>query len=218
MGYHNEPCLEHVTVDWFKGLQRAAKIYIPVHVIPLLLFRYHKLARDPVGQIVRTCRATLSSCMFLSTYVFCVKGSQCFLRNWRQCDASWHALVAGMLTSFACVFEQPSRVSELMLYCMPRSLEAAWNYLRKYGFVKSVPRADVMLFSLAMAILCSSQRTDFKLTFHRALCFALGSSPSATAASPSSARIGRGAGAGGGGGSDDNGDDDDSTSQSKKNK
>mmetsp|Transcript_17479 Transcript_17479/g.27283 ORF Transcript_17479/g.27283 Transcript_17479/m.27283 type:complete len:360 (-) Transcript_17479:172-1251(-) len=174
-GYHEGSCLKHSTGDWFRGLIRAGKIYLPVHFIPLLLFRYKALLRDPSEALFKTSIALLRSCCFLTTYVLCIKGTNCFLRNLFKRDATWHALLAGQLTSFACLFEKPSRVSELTLYCLPRAAEATWTYLLRRGSVKSIKYSETLLFTAAMAVLLSGSRADFKPTYHRSLCFLIGS-------------------------------------------
>jgi len=174
-GYHEGPCTSYCIIDWFRGLLRAGKIYFPVHFLPLLIFRYNAVAKDPQGQILKTGIALLNSCCFLTSYQILVKGSECFLRNNRHVDSSWHALVSGLLTGLSCLFERDSRVSELMLYCMPRGIEAGWNYLTKYGYVKNIKYAEVGFMAVAMGMLTASARADFKLTYHRSLCFLIGS-------------------------------------------
>jgi len=175
-GYHEGSCTWHCVSDWFFGLGRAGKIYVSVHLLSLA-FRHKALAADPKTQLLKTFVGFIKSCMFLSTYVFFVKSSQCFLRNLRQTDDNWHAVVAGMLTGFSTYLEKPSRVSELMLYCVPRGMEATWIYLEKRNYVKSVGGFEAVFYMIAMAILTSGQRADFKPTYHNSLCFVLGSDP-----------------------------------------
>jgi len=169
--YHCGSCVGYCTHDWFLGLGRAGKIYAPVHLLPLLIFRYQKLMKDPKKQLTETGMAWIYSCMFLTTYQFTVKFSQCMLRNTRQRDVAWHALLSGLLTGFACLFERPSRVSELMLYCVPKSLEACWNYgVRHFGF-QAVPNFELPLFVVGNAILLSALKEDLKSTYFNAVSF-----------------------------------------------
>lgn len=169
--YHTGSCVGYCTTDWVAGLGRAAKIYAPVHILPLILFRYQKLQKDPVGSIAETAKALALSSMFLSTYQFNVKFSQCMLRNARQKDTAGHAITAGLLTSLACLFERPSRVSELFLFCVPKSLEAVWNYGVKYWGFQPVPFFEIPLFMVGGAILLSSLKEDLKSTYFNALKF-----------------------------------------------
>jgi len=172
--YHSGSCVGHCTTDWVLGLGRAAKIYAPVHIIPLLLFRYKKLLSNPMQQVVDTGRNVLLSSMFLSSYVFAVKFSQCMMRNTTMQDTAPQAILGGFFTGFACLFERPSRVSELMLYCVPKSLEVCWNWLVKHYGAKTVPFYEIPLFVLGSAILVAARREDIKGTYFNILVFAVG--------------------------------------------
>jgi len=172
--YHDGSCVGHCTSDWVLGLGRAAKIYAPVHIIPVLLFRYKKLMSHPMQQLLDTSRNVLLSCMFLSSYVFAVKFSQCMMRNFTQQDTVPQALLGGFLTGFACLFERPSRVSELMLYCVPKSLEVCWNYLAKHAGAKPVPLYELALFVIGSSLLVAARREDIKSTYFNVLVFAVG--------------------------------------------
>ena len=39
---------KHITTDWFWGLLRAAKMYVPVHFVPMLLFKSRTLLKVDV--------------------------------------------------------------------------------------------------------------------------------------------------------------------------
>ena len=124
--YHTGSCLGYCTFDWFLGLGRAAKIYSPVHILPLILFRFNELKKDPMKQVLETAKGILLSCMFLTTYVlFCfvcflllidyfsyvffVKYTNCTIRNLIKKDVTATGFLAGFLTGFACLFERSSR-------------------------------------------------------------------------------------------------------------
>ena len=174
-GLHHDSCLWNSCSDWIFGVARAGKIYLPVHLISLAVFRHKALFNTPGDQLKRITLALVNSCLFLSTYTFIVKGTVCSLRNLRKRDSGWHAIVAGMMTGLSTLFESRSRVSELTLYCIPKGLEAAWTYMKMHGAVKSIPNFEAVFFSFAMAILCSARKRVFRETHFKALCFVLGS-------------------------------------------
>ena len=88
----------------------------------MLLFRYKRLYANPAQEIWRTAHATLLSSLFLTTYQTTVKGVQVLLReDVLQGDEPWKSVLCGFLTGFSCLFEKPTRVNELMLYCCPMS-------------------------------------------------------------------------------------------------
>jgi hypothetical protein len=177
--YHTGSCVGHCTSDWVLGLGRAAKIYLPVHLIPVVLFRYKKLMSDPAQQLLDTGRNVMLSCMFLTTYVFAVKFSQCMMRNVTMQDSVPQAFMGGFLTGLACLFERPSRVSELMLYCVPKSVEVCWNWLVKHHGLTPVPFYELPLFMLGSGILVAARREDIKSTYFNVLLFAIGADSSA---------------------------------------
>lgn len=174
MGYHSGSCFHHITTDWFWGLLRAAKMYVPVHFVPMLLFKSRALLKEPVRQLTATAKSTLLSCIFLSTYVFFVKGSTCFLRNYRQWDSPWHGAVSGFLTWLACYFERPSRVNELMLYCVPRAWEGICNVVRQHYELPTIPFIRLPMFCVAMAVIMSASDQDFKMTYFKFMRLLIG--------------------------------------------
>mmetsp|Transcript_18607 Transcript_18607/g.34476 ORF Transcript_18607/g.34476 Transcript_18607/m.34476 type:complete len:443 (-) Transcript_18607:30-1358(-) len=173
-GFHQGPCLQHCVTDWFAGLGRAGKMYLPVHFLPLLLFQSGALAKNPIGQLARTGHNFAKSCLFLTTYVFLVKSTSCTLRHFLQMDTVPQAMLCGLMTGFSTYLEQPSRTSELMLYCMPRGLEGAWNYLVSRGLASNLKNFEVVFMALAGAALLGSDRLDFKPSYYRALCLLVG--------------------------------------------
>lgn len=151
--------------------------------------------KDPVPQLLETAKGILLSCMFLSSYVFLVscpkaangdergddadplqqvKYSQCVMRNARQTDTPLQAIIGGLLTGFACLFERTSRVSELMLYCVPKSLDVVWNYLAKHHGFRALPLFELPIFMLGCGILTSSLKQDLKTTYFNVVKFLVG--------------------------------------------
>lgn len=172
--YHEGPCLDYNSKDWFFGLYRAGKVYLPVHLLPLLIFKHKLLLKEPLQVGWKTAKAFLCSCIFLTTYSTIMKGVGCMMRHQLQHDHDLAPVIAGLLTGLSCGFERPSRVSELLLYCCPRGAEAAWNFLKKRKVVKSFAYGEVPIFSVAAAVLISASNRDFKPTYVGGLQFILG--------------------------------------------
>eukprot|EP00924_Labyrinthula_sp_SR-Ha-C_P009089 snap_masked-scaffold_2-processed-gene-12.32-mRNA-1 protein AED:1.00 eAED:1.00 QI:0/-1/0/0/-1/1/1/0/464 len=187
---HDGPCSIYCSTDFFLGIPRAGKIYAPIHLLPLVfrLLRVLYLGKgtDKMPQMVqRTMLSFLGSSIFLTSYQSIVKGVGCYFRNKYKADLDFTGIAAGFLTCLGCIFESRSRVIELMLYCFPRGLEAAYKYLVMYSRLKtskgvklltSIPAhvGDWALFSIGMAILTSGQRQDFKSAYYKALKFLIG--------------------------------------------
>lgn len=155
-------------------LLRCAQVYAPVHILPVLLFRFGHTLRHPWATTKSLASAVLASSAFLTTYVTVVKLTVCALRTTRHTDAPWHAAVAGALSALGLGFENEKRVSELMLYCAPKAVDVLWQLLERRGLVTRVRFGEGFLFACAAAILLSLDRTDFRPTYARLLDFLFG--------------------------------------------
>jgi len=170
---------------------RCARLYAPVHLVPLVLFRWRSLLQDPAGTAVRAGTAIGRSTAFLTGYVAIVKGLLCAQRTARRSDAWWQASAAGVLSGLALSFEAPKRASELMLYCLPKAVDVAFQLLERRGLVSRVPLGNVVMFSVAMAIVLALDRSDFRPAYSSLLGLLFGedqstfnSDPVASGAAP----------------------------------
>ncbi|OQR83515.1 hypothetical protein ACHHYP_14607 [Achlya hypogyna] len=166
--FHLESCLTHSVKDLVSGgMVRAAKVYLPVHAIPFVLFRSQKLQTAPVASLVHVAYATLRSSAFLSAYQSLVKLAICIPRNLCHQDFGLTGLVAGSLSGLSLFFEDPKRRVELMLYCAARGLEILWTVLKKRPLVRAlrVRHAEVLMFCLSMACIMSRPAAHFKPTY-----------------------------------------------------
>jgi hypothetical protein len=78
---------------------RAGKLYVPVHVIPFLLFRARaQLRAAPAAALGALAAAVLRSTLFLSVYVTILRVGTCGLRHARGRDAWWHPVMCGLGT------------------------------------------------------------------------------------------------------------------------
>ena len=162
--------------DWFYGLKRAASVYFPVHLLSLVL-RWRTLAKlDPkttLPLLRRFVRNMALSSAFLTTYQYLVKSTAVTLRDVCQLDHGWHGILAGATTGLACLFESPGRVNELMLYCMPKGLDATFIALRRRGYVSTLRNGEVLIFMAAMAALLGTDRREYKRTYRMLIDFLL---------------------------------------------
>ncbi|ETW01921.1 hypothetical protein, variant 5 [Aphanomyces invadans] len=96
--FHRESCVAHAVKDWITdGVVRAARLYVPVHFTPLLLFKRRQLVSAPAKTLTQTALATLRSSAFLSSYQALVKVFLCATRNSFHEDYSLSALFGGVL-------------------------------------------------------------------------------------------------------------------------
>ncbi len=63
-----ESCLTHALTEWTHGFGRAAQIYVPVHFLPLLVFKAKQIQQSPMGTVMKTTYNAICSSAFLTTY------------------------------------------------------------------------------------------------------------------------------------------------------
>ena len=131
----------------------AFKFYIPIHLIPSLIFKTDKFKKNPKIYIKRSLKNTFMSSMFISAYVAGFWWLACIFRNIRVSGDKISLIMAGLICSFAVFFEEPSRRTEIALYMFPRFLESFIMFLQKKGLVKSIPNGEVLVFALALSII-----------------------------------------------------------------
>lgn len=173
--WHEGRCLTAHTLEVPSRMVACGKMYLPVHALPLLLFRWRTLTKEPLSFATSVGTGTLKSAAFLSGYIWCLKTAVCLFRNVRGVDSWWHP-AAGALATFAPLhFEKESRVSELMLYCIPHSLRVVWGALEQRGLVRNWGAlGPVVIFCMASALVMSTERRDWKPTYARMLSFMFG--------------------------------------------
>lgn len=157
--------------DWVLGLGRASSVYLPVHLMPLLLFKVKTLIADPKFQLLRLAKNVSLSCMFLSSYQTIVKMSAMGILEASRTIYPFTFLLTGFATTAACEFERQSRVNELMLYCATHTLDVLWNFLVSKGLVVSVAYGELLPFMLACSITFSTDPADFKPAYRSLLSF-----------------------------------------------
>lgn len=67
-GLVRESCVTHAIKEWINGLGRSMQIYLPVHFLPAMFFRFQQLQGAPVSTTARISYAALCSSAFLTSY------------------------------------------------------------------------------------------------------------------------------------------------------
>jgi len=60
--------MTHSMKEWMGGLGRAIQIYLPVHFLPALIFKFQRLQSTPLATTARIAYAALCSSAFLTSY------------------------------------------------------------------------------------------------------------------------------------------------------
>ena len=134
------------------------QMYLPVHVLPLLLFRLAALRRAPAAALGACAAGVVRSCLFMTAYTSVLRAGVCTLRHARGRDEWWHAAACGLATGLAARLESPRRTHELMLYCAVHALDVLWGLARERGLVSPVRGGDALLFAGSLAVLLALDR------------------------------------------------------------
>jgi len=134
--HHGDNCVQANGIDFlFQGVIRAARMYTPVHFLPTLLFKPIKVVRAPMKFFKRKSANTLRSSLFLSAYQSVMKLCICLGRKLLQSNSWLISCVAGFVCGLSIKIEHPRRRIELLLYTMPRAIEA---------ISRGIPRATTL--------------------------------------------------------------------------
>jgi hypothetical protein len=105
--------------------QDHSLMYVPLYLLPRLLFRGATLLKDPVFFTGGYVRDVLVSGLFLASYVLAAKGSICVLKRVETSNNMSLAstVVMAASTGLSALWERPSRRIELLLYVSQRVRE-----------------------------------------------------------------------------------------------
>ncbi|KAI8990908.1 hypothetical protein BDF20DRAFT_841447 [Mycotypha africana] len=162
---HQDNCWIHKTLLFKDEMFRALKLYVPLNVIMLAVFRQKQLFADPGLTLQKFTISCFRSALFLTMYVVSAMSTPCVLRRLTGTERPWMYAATGTVAGSMVFIEAAGRQLELGLYCLPRALETLWKTLLKNGKVKRIPNGDIFLFMLSMGTLMTLYQND-KDTIH----------------------------------------------------
>eukprot|EP01017_Pseudomicrothorax_dubius_P040514 TRINITY_DN6345_c0_g1_i1.p1 TRINITY_DN6345_c0_g1~~TRINITY_DN6345_c0_g1_i1.p1 ORF type:complete len:202 (-),score=48.24 TRINITY_DN6345_c0_g1_i1:171-776(-) len=152
--FHDGSCEQASIVKFFSVFQKFTKYYIPIHFIPLILFKRKQLREKPLKTLLHTLIGYVKSLCFLSSYVAILRYVLCRMQNLRRTIDYKNLLVANMFAApISAYFEPEGRRREIALFALPRFLEGLWNYLKLTRDLKPIPYAENVIFGIAMGLI-----------------------------------------------------------------
>jgi hypothetical protein len=145
-------------------LTQSIPIYLPIHCIPIVLFKRKLLFEQPKTVLWKLFKSNFKSCMFLSSFqtlfIFAIVSGNAMFKN----DSPATVAVSGLLAPLSVLFEESNRRKEMMLYCIPRVFEVFSCYGSESNwFTKDhYHNAVLFLFSLSMGALMYYYHRDYK--------------------------------------------------------
>jgi hypothetical protein len=147
-------------------------IYIPVHLLPRLLFNPRQFAKNPIDAIQKVLMGSARSASFLATFIASIWFMVCLGRTLflprlfpSVSHRFWDSGLGPLMGSFACGFaifiEEKRKRAEMALYVAPRALYACAEMLRP-GWLSNGESgavwAERIVFGLAGAIVVTAAR------------------------------------------------------------
>ena len=151
---HDGTCEQEATRRFLAVFKLALKFYLPIHLVPTLIFKWKQLRTKPGSVAKHFIIAFLKSVMMLSVYCTIFRYLLCQTKNTRQKVDRINPIISGFCATFTILFEPAGRRTELALYLAPRFLEAVWNFLLRRKIVVNIRNGEVILFAIAMSIIC----------------------------------------------------------------
>ena len=100
-----------------------------------------------------TFKNIINSTLFLGVYVAVFRYMLCITKNTRGKVDRWNLIAACFTCSFGIMFEEKSRLREIVMYMIPRALESMYNLAAQKGMARHFAYAEVLVFAFAMAFI-----------------------------------------------------------------
>ena len=146
-------CTEHLGFYFASGWLRAATLYAPVHLLPLVLLRPSALISKPIGVTTQAALKITRSALFLSSYCTTGFAVLCFCARAAEKAGTkpkrWHATALSSVCGLALYFEKPGRRLELALYTLLQAMRCCPHPQAKEAMRKHL---SVPAFAIAAGI------------------------------------------------------------------
>ena len=169
---HDHTCEWDAIKRFFMVFTNSLKFYVPIHLIPVIIFKLRKLRKEPKRVIYGFLKNVGRSCMFLATYMTILKYCICLFKNLSGQNRPLVVILSGLCTFPGMYWEAPGRRTEMGLYFLSPFLEGMWMWFEKRGYVTSIKYGEIYLFVFAMAIImyCYQQEPDAIKDTYLSLC------------------------------------------------
>ena len=153
---HSYSCETNGLRKFWVVFSSVYKFYVPIHVLPVLIWKRNRLTREPLKILKNCIKNILQSCLFISTYVALLWYFMCKFRNWRYTTDKWNVIYAAIICNLGLLWEPAGRRTELALYMFPRLLESCYLFLDRAGYLKWITKmadGEVIVFSIALGMI-----------------------------------------------------------------
>ncbi|KAK0042759.1 hypothetical protein Bpfe_027822 [Biomphalaria pfeifferi] len=169
-GLHQGNCTQQRLNDLIKSLPGFAKLYLPIHMTPVIVFKRKVLFERPFFVFKSLVKNLVLSTSFLGLMVTLAKLTICLLRNYSHQPpplAAHIPMLAGAICGLALLLEHDKRRKELCLFVIPHTINILYIAISRssFRFLFKVPNGFTFLFALSMmSIMHSYEREPESLT------------------------------------------------------
>ncbi|XP_021376856.1 uncharacterized protein LOC110465398 [Mizuhopecten yessoensis] len=155
VGLHSDSCTKHAFKDMIFSIPAFAKLYLPIHLAPVIIFRRKLVIEKPKRVLKSLVRNMLFSTSFLASMVMLAKYTICLLRNLNNKPPplpSYIPVVGGLVCGLSVLFERANRRKELSLFLIPHTLYALYTWIKGHRLAShiDVPYGSVLLYAVSM--------------------------------------------------------------------
>ncbi|KAI8506896.1 hypothetical protein Bbelb_153350 [Branchiostoma belcheri] len=145
---HPGSCHAYTLKDTLRSWPSFFKMYLPINLVPVLLFKYKQLLSRPTDTLTSLFIHTVWSGTFLTFLVQIAKYVICVLRHRAHKPPpvdGYIPFTAGVLCALSVLFERASRRRELSMYVIPHFLNGMFLLAQRHH-VKTVPFGSILVF------------------------------------------------------------------------
>lgn len=159
MLHPTEPSCKQTFINHFKNEWLASARFAGAFaLVSSLVFRRKSWIRDPETQIFKVAAATVQGASIISGSIGTSWALICFFQKFLPPSVFPRSrfFLNGFVSSYIWIHVvPPGRRRELALYTARSSLQSSWKILEKKGKVKALPKGDVAILALGLALLAA---------------------------------------------------------------
>lgn len=134
----DQPTFRYLLKRFLELNQNAAKVYLPVHLI-ILIMRIKKNGFKNKKNYIRFIKEMIGSCLFASSFAMSIPSCYTSLcTNIPGLKGTYNGMIVSFLFSWAIFFDDPSRWSEMSLYVLAQWFEGYTYSLYKRQYLPPV--------------------------------------------------------------------------------
>ncbi|CAD8107591.1 unnamed protein product [Paramecium primaurelia] len=146
-------CISFALLKFLLTGKRFSIFFIPMHFIPILIFKRKELRSHPFTTIKRASVNCLKSLLFLSSMVGIIRLTICSLKRLKRPLGGIDGLIIGLFSGTSIILESDGRGFEMTLQLFPRFCESIYNHFHKKYPKLKMKNFELILFSLLIGLI-----------------------------------------------------------------